>query len=280
MFVALGFAFLEINPLTIDGDSIVPLDAKARLDDAASFECAAQWGELTWPAQFGRAASAAERRVEQLDARTGASLKLDILNPAGTVWTMVAGGGASVIYTDTIADLGFAGQLANYGEYSGNPSTADTYAYACEVLGLMTESKAPAGQTKYLLIGGGIANFTDVAETFAGIIQARSAIGRRLIEEADAKLVITWGDARRNGDFNLLDDPLAGLPLLGRVGICFNLTPTVPHGIFQLDKKLIICWRRAVNPPVEPQGEIGTSLCRFGNLITKQCNCLIKVSIH
>ncbi len=28
--------------------------------------------------------------------------------PQGRVWLMVAGGGASVIYTDTVADLGFA----------------------------------------------------------------------------------------------------------------------------------------------------------------------------
>lgn len=38
----------------------------------------------------------------------GASLKLTILNPKGRVWTMVAGGGASVIYTDTVGDLGYA----------------------------------------------------------------------------------------------------------------------------------------------------------------------------
>jgi hypothetical protein len=28
---------------------------------------------------------------------------------------MVAGGGASVVYADTICDLGFASELANYG---------------------------------------------------------------------------------------------------------------------------------------------------------------------
>lgn len=33
---------------------------------------------------------------------------------------MVAGGGASVIYSDTICDLGGARELANYGEYSGS----------------------------------------------------------------------------------------------------------------------------------------------------------------
>lgn len=32
---------------------------------------------------------------------------------------MVAGGGASVIYSDTICDYGGASELANYGEYSG-----------------------------------------------------------------------------------------------------------------------------------------------------------------
>lgn len=35
---------------------------------------------------------------------------------------MVAGGGASVIYSDTICDLGSSKDLANYGEYSGAPN--------------------------------------------------------------------------------------------------------------------------------------------------------------
>jgi len=34
-----------------------------------------------------------------LDAKTGASLKLTILNRNGRIWTMVAGGGASVVFT-------------------------------------------------------------------------------------------------------------------------------------------------------------------------------------
>ena len=50
--------------------------------------------------------------------KTGASLKLTILNPDGKIWLMVAGGGASVIYTDTVVDLGGMSELANYGEYS------------------------------------------------------------------------------------------------------------------------------------------------------------------
>lgn len=60
-----------------------------------------------------------EAYIADLDAKSGASLKLTILNKKGRIWTMVAGGGASVIYSDTICDLGGASELANYGEYSG-----------------------------------------------------------------------------------------------------------------------------------------------------------------
>ena len=69
-----------------------------------------------------------------------------------------------------MSDLGFAHELANYGEYSGAPNDEQTFAYARTILGLMTRNKDPRG--KVLIIGGGIANFTDVAATFKGIIQA------------------------------------------------------------------------------------------------------------
>ena len=62
--------------------------------------------------------------MHELDGKTGASLKLSILNPKGRIWTMVAGGGASVIYADTVGDLGYADELGNYAEYSGAPNTA------------------------------------------------------------------------------------------------------------------------------------------------------------
>ncbi|KAK2727044.1 hypothetical protein QYM36_007785, partial [Artemia franciscana] len=76
----------------------------------------------------------------------------------------------SVIYSDTICDLGGASELANYGEYSGAPTEQQTYEYAKTILGLMTQEKHPDG--KVLIIGGGIANFTNVAATFKGITKA------------------------------------------------------------------------------------------------------------
>ncbi len=92
---------------------------------------------------------------------------------------MVAGGGASVIYADTVCDLGYSKELANYGEYSGDPSTELTYQYAKTVLDLMTREKDPKG--KVLIVGGGIANFTDVAKTFTGIIQALTEFKDKLV---------------------------------------------------------------------------------------------------
>ena len=172
LYSDLHFTFLEFNPLAVTGNRVVPLDTKARLDDTASFEVGKKWGDVSFPPPFGRAPSREELYIKELDEGTGASLKLTILNPKGRIWTMNAGGGASVIYTDTIVDLGFAKDLANYGEYSGNPSTEFTYKYARTILDLFTREKDPEGKPKILIIGGGIANFTDVAQTLSGIIQA------------------------------------------------------------------------------------------------------------
>ena len=61
--------------------------------------------------------------------------QLTILNEAGRIWTMVAGGGASVIFADTIVEKGGVSELANYGEYSGAPNegqvSKDIITYLC-----------------------------------------------------------------------------------------------------------------------------------------------------
>lgn len=68
-------------------------------------------------------------------------MKLRVLNPHGRIWTMSAGGGASVIYADTICQLASSPtELANYGEYSGAPTEVQTYEYASTILHLMTNT--------------------------------------------------------------------------------------------------------------------------------------------
>ncbi len=186
----LNFTYLEINPIAITKNDIVPLDMAAKLDSTAEFESADKWGDIEFPAPFGRTLTKEEAYIAELDSQTGASLKLTILNPEGRVWTMVAGGGASVIYADTITDLGYMSEMANYGEYSGDPSEEFTYFYAKTILDLMTRKKHPKG--KFLLIGGGIANFTDVANTFKGIIKALKEHQKQL-QDCKVKIYVRRG---------------------------------------------------------------------------------------
>jgi ATP citrate (pro-S)-lyase len=177
----LNFTYLEINPLVMTSSgTLIPLDLAAKIDETASFLNITDWGHLDFPPPFGRMEYPEEAYVRELDSKTGASLKLTILNPMGQIWTMVAGGGASVVYADTISDFGYGMELANYGEYSGAPSTEHTFEYAKTLIGLMTRSPITTNTTKMIenkifLIGGGIANFTDVAATFTGLINAIKA---------------------------------------------------------------------------------------------------------
>lgn len=170
-FLDLDFSLLEMNPFTFNTDgNAIPLDMRVEVDDTASFKNMKKWNGIIFPQPFGRRLYPEEQFVKELDEKTGASLKLTVLNPRGHIWTMVAGGGASVIYTDTVVDLGFGAELGNYGEYSGDPNEEETYLYAKTILDLAT--RRPDGKPRALLIGGGIANFTDVAKTFKGIIRA------------------------------------------------------------------------------------------------------------
>ncbi len=185
----LNFAYLEINPLVmLENNQIAILDTVAKLDDTAGFMMKDKWGDIEYPTPFGMDdMSPAEKAIAEADSKTGASLKLTVLNPMGRVWTMVAGGGASVVYADTIADYaeetgGSIKDLANYGEYSGGPTTGETKFYAETLFDLMTRHKDPQGRDKILIIGGAIANFTDVAKTFTGIIQALEEYADKLKE--------------------------------------------------------------------------------------------------
>ncbi|KAF9186868.1 citrate synthase [Haplosporangium sp. Z 767] len=211
VYIDLHFTYLEINPLVVldptedEPARVYYLDLAAKLDQTAEFEAGPKWAiarapqnigiagaaagaigadagpGMDFPAPFGRELTKEEAYVQELDSKTGASLKLTILNKDGRIWTMVAGGGASVVYSDAIAALGQAHELANYGEYSGAPTETQTYEYAKTILDLMTRSAVPHPEGKVLIIGGGIANFTNVASTFKGIVRALTEFKQPLI---------------------------------------------------------------------------------------------------
>ncbi|XP_038220971.1 probable ATP-citrate synthase subunit 1 [Zerene cesonia] len=146
VFVDLYFTYMEINPIVITGERLYLLDLAAKLDQTADFICAKNWGEIVFPPPFGRDAYPEEAHIADLDAKSGASLKLTVLNKSGRIWTMVAGGGASVVYTDTVCALGGAGELANYGEYSGAPTESQTADYAKTIFSLMCRDRHPNGK--------------------------------------------------------------------------------------------------------------------------------------
>uniref|UniRef100_A0A3P9IBM6 ATP citrate synthase n=1 Tax=Oryzias latipes TaxID=8090 RepID=A0A3P9IBM6_ORYLA len=205
LYEDLYFTYLEINPLVVTTDGVYVLDMAAKIDATADFICKSKWGDVEFPPPFGREAYPEEAYIADLDAKSGASLKLTLLNPRGRIWTMVAGGGASVVYSDTICDLGGVDELANYGEYSGAPSEQQTYDYAKTILSLMTREKHPQG--KVLIIGGSIANFTNVAATFKGIVRAIKD-NQEPLKEHEVKIFV------RRGGPNYQE----GLRVMGEVG--------------------------------------------------------------
>ena len=122
VYIDLHFVYLEINPLVVTGGQvrerllcvgrgcvaaslvvavsvyarpsrrvpvgcpvqIHPLDMAAKIDEAANFLCSKYWGDLEFPTPFGRAPYPEESYIKQLDSKTGASLKLTVLNKRGT----------------------------------------------------------------------------------------------------------------------------------------------------------------------------------------------------
>lgn len=160
------FATLEINPYVADRRSLNILDVAIEVDDAGQYFAS---GWKTEDIRSPRILSESEEQIHTLNDNSPASFSLSVLNPDGSIFLLLSGGGASIVIADEVYNVGLGEQLANYGEYSGNPNTDETYTYTKQIIKLIAHSKAPK---KVLFIGGAVANFTDIAKTFAGIIRA------------------------------------------------------------------------------------------------------------
>ena len=53
-YADLNFAYLEINPIVVTKDAVIPLDLAAKLDSTADFESGKKWGKIEFPVPFGR----------------------------------------------------------------------------------------------------------------------------------------------------------------------------------------------------------------------------------
>lgn len=203
--------FLEMNPVLIRGNNLIPLDMAAEIDSAAlSLPELAPLNLIPVP---DRAQSAVEKAIADLDASTPASLKFHLLNPRGSIWMLLSGGGASLVLADEVADQKLGSELANYGEYSGAPGDDDVYAYTKLIL---TELLRSSAAKKALIIAGGVANFTDIAVTFKGLIRALKEQSA-LLKKARVKVFVRRGGPNEKQGLKLMQDFLHSAGLFGSV---------------------------------------------------------------
>lgn len=204
------FAFLEINPLVVQNGVAHLLDAAVLVDSAGEFFTKRWAGDDVVRA---KAKHVAESNVEALAATTPASLKLSVINPDGALFFLLSGGGGSIVIADEAQLEGLGGLMGNYGEYSGGPTREETYLYAKEVIALLLGSKR---EKKALVIAGGVANFTDVQKTFAGIIDALKEEAQTLRAQG-IKVFVRRGGPNEAAGLSLMKDFLEQEDLLGSI---------------------------------------------------------------
>jgi ATP citrate (pro-S)-lyase len=185
------FTFMEINPLILDDNNrYIPLDFAVKYDTTSYYKWNDFGLQILKENETELDMLPIELAIKNLDESSGASFKFKVINPNGSICLLVAGGGASVLYTDIIINRKLKDELINYGEYSGNPSSKHVYQYCCHVFDTMLQSKTT--NQMYLFIGGGISNFTDIEVTFEGICKAITKFNQS-IREREIKIYVRRG---------------------------------------------------------------------------------------
>ncbi len=198
-----GFVYLETNPFAVKEDgTIVCLDMVAKIDDCETFNQRHHRWILSLPKAFWSKIYASEDVIRGLDEKTGASLKLSILNPNGSIRLILWWGWSSVITMDTLVNLWYWNEIGNYGELSWNPTVDDNTAYSRVLIEQMLHSQSTYPKT--LCIIWGIANFTDINNLFVGIKQALLMYKNEIVEQNIKILVRRWwiNDTKALEDFS------------------------------------------------------------------------------
>jgi succinyl-CoA synthetase beta subunit len=152
---------VEVNPLALVAGQWVCLDAKIELEDAAQFRHP-EWQQYSARSALGRAPTQREEQahaVSRSDHR-GVAGESFFEFPGGAVGIMASGGGASTLVMDALLAEGVA--PANYTEYSGNPTR--------EKVAALTDVVLSIPNLTGLFVVGSNANFTDIYETLAGVV--------------------------------------------------------------------------------------------------------------
>lgn len=212
-FEELYISFLEINPLVVKDKTVYFLDLAVEVDSSGEFFVKNGWSNGDFVGENLSHKTEEELAIIKLKENSQASLKLDVLNPNGSLFTMLSGGGASITLADEVYNRGYGKELANYADYSGNPNQEETYLYTKQLLKLLFKSKAPK---KALLIAGGVANFTDVRITFRGVLQALQEDAKEL-HQYNVKVFVRRGGPNQGEGLKMMADFLAHEDLFGGV---------------------------------------------------------------
>jgi len=172
------------------------LDLAVEVDSTAEFFVNKAWTATDFIDQFAHKKTQAEMTVAKLARESQAAFSLEVLNENGSIFVLLSGGGASLVIADEVYNLGSGKELGNYGEYSGNPNAEETYVYTKAILPLLINSSA---KKKVLIIGGGVANFTDIRITFRGVVKALEEVKEELKKQNITIYVRRGGPHQKEG---------------------------------------------------------------------------------
>jgi ATP-citrate lyase beta-subunit len=228
IFTTNHLSFMEVNPYIVIDKDVHFIDMAIEADDAGMY-FVDTWNEEALVRN--QADTPEEEAVLTLGQKSPASFKFSVLNKNGSVFLLLSGGGASIVVADEAYKNGVGTALANYGEYSGNPNTEETYLYTKALLATMIRSKAPQ---KVLFIGGAVANFTDIANTFKGIIMALKEQSM-MLQAQKVKVFVRRGGPRQEVGLAFMKKELEKMGILGAVhGPEISLTKAVQEAIAEI----------------------------------------------
>lgn len=201
VFKAADATLLEINPLVKSGDDWYCLDAKIELEDTAAFRHP-EWETYPTRSGLGRPPTAREKKAHQVSRsdHRGVAGESFFEFPGGTIGVMASGGGASTLAMDALMAENL--HPANYTEYSGNPTREKVAALAEVVLSI------PNLEALYVV--GSNANFTDIYETLAGVVDG--LLESPYSKQAAFCILIRRGGPRWEEAFEMVQDRLKDTP--------------------------------------------------------------------
>ncbi|MBI2021952.1 acetate--CoA ligase family protein [Candidatus Daviesbacteria bacterium] len=187
---------LEINPLVKDKSGrLVALDAKLKLDDTALKRHEKDWNFPPRSAP-GHTPTQNEIEAKKIDAEdyrgTAGSAYFDL---DGDIAVLSSGGGVSLTAMDALIASG--GKPANFTEYSGNPPKE-------KVVKLTKIVLSKPNIHGLWVIGTVVANFTDIYETLAGLVEGLRQAQAELETKFNFPIVIRRGGPRDTEAYQML----------------------------------------------------------------------------